>query len=246
MSIINVCSPWHLGDNIINFIFFYKIKNYIEENNITINYFCHSKYHKNLLDFKCSENIKINDYNEIGYLLWQGTYLYLKNDSNKMLCTMFNDFLIKSNIPISVDSFEYKDVDLFTRFENLNEIYKNIDILIINSTPLSGQYFYNKNEWDKFIIELNKKYKVAVSEYINDDILSLDSLSVKNIAALALKVKGIIAINTGPSIPLYNTDILDNVDFIYIFGKENDYNMNFRKVVNKTNINDLSFLLENK
>ena len=44
--IISTVSHAHLGDNIINFIFFYKIKDYIESNNILIHYYCLKQYHK--------------------------------------------------------------------------------------------------------------------------------------------------------------------------------------------------------
>lgn len=239
-TIIETYCQWHLGDNIINFIFFYKIKDYIEANNIIIHYYCHNQYHKNVLDFKCSENIKIFDYKNKGHMLWQGTI----NDHScieNTLCEMFNIFLNTYKIPISVNSFEYKDDDLICRYENLNDIHKNINILVINSTPRSNQYNYNKPQWDNFLIELNKKYIVATSEKVNDNIISLYEMSVKNIAAIALNVKIIIAINTGPFIPLFNTDILNNVDVIYVFGGQ--YIKKTIKMQPKNNIEELSFLL---
>ena len=57
---------------------------------------------------------------------------------------------------------------------------------------------------------------------------------------MALNVKIIIAINTGPSIPLYNTDILNNVNAIYLFG--GCANWKTRKVKLVNNLNELSFL----
>jgi|APGre2960657423_1045063.scaffolds.fasta_scaffold14888_2 hypothetical protein len=243
MSIIIVQSHAHLGDNIINFIFFYQIKNFIEENNIVIHYYCLPQYHKNLLDFNCSENIKILNYENKGYVLWQGT-TPLSHFIEDQLCNMFNIFLKKYNFPILVNSFEYKDPELFTRFESLEDKYKNIDILIINSTPLSGQYQqYNKQEWDNFIIRLSQKYIVATSQKVDDEkVISLQEFSVKNIASIALKTKIIIAINTGPSIPFYNTDILDNIDVIYLFGSDR-HKFKTRKIREHSNINELSFLL---
>jgi hypothetical protein len=239
--IIYIQNGHHLGDNIINFIFFYQIAKFIEENNIIIHYYCLPQYHKNLLEFKCSENIQIFGYENKGHVLWQGNVPHLRFIEDK-LCNMFNIFLNKYRIPISVQSFEYKDPDLFTRFEVLEDKYKNIDILIINSSPLSGQYIYNKPEWDNFIIQLSKKYVVATSKKIDDDkIISLEDFSVKNIASIAVKTKIIIAINTGPFLPFFNTDILDNVNVIYTFGGGGQFKT--RKIVEKTRINDLSFLL---
>ena len=154
---------------------------------------------------------------------------------------MFNVLLQKYQIPITVNSFEYKDDDLFKRYDKLIDIHKNINILIINSTPRSKQYNYNKLEWNNFIIKLNTKYIVATTEKINDDIISLHDVSVKNIAAIALNIKTIIAINTGPFIPLFNTDILNHADNIYVFGGH--YIRNTRKMQPKTNIEELSFLI---
>lgn len=61
-----------MGEHIINFIFFYKIKDYIELNNIIIHYYCWEQYHKNVSDFNCSKNIILFDYQEVGFELWQG------------------------------------------------------------------------------------------------------------------------------------------------------------------------------
>ncbi len=243
MRIIDVENGHHLGDQIINFIFFYKIKNYIEENNITIHYYCLKQYHQNLLDFKCSENIKIFDYQKKGHVLWQGGNTPHQPYIEDKLCGMFNIFLQKHNIPISVNSFEYQDQDLLNRHKLLDDKYKNIDILVINSHPLSSQYRYDKNNWDTFIVKLSNKYIVATTEKVNDSIISLHDFSVKNIASIALNVKKIIAINTGPSIPLYNTNILDNVENIYLFGSAG-FKFKTRKVQPMiSNIEELSFLL---
>ena len=247
--IIEVDNHHHLGDNIINFIFFYKIKNYIEANNIIIHYYCYEQYHKNLNEFICSDNIKIFPCVPgviHGYILWQAHNTPYEHFIEDKLCKMFNIFLDTHNIPISVDLFEYEDPDLFKRLEQLYDKYKKIDILIINSKPLSGQYsdYDNcKNEWNQFILKLSEKYRVATTEKVNDNIICLDTFSVKNIAAIALNVKKIIAINTGPSIPLYNKNILDNIENLYLFGASQHYNFKTRKMTCLSNINELNFLL---
>ena len=240
-NIIEIRNAYHLGDNIINFIFFYKIKDYIESNNIIIHYYCWSQYHKNLHDFNCSNNIKIFDYENRGYVLWQGGNTPHQHYIEDKLVGMFNIFLNTHNIPISVNEFEYEDSDLFKRFNELEEKYKKVDILIINSNPLSYQYNYNKYEWDNLILRLSEKYTLATTEKVNDNILSLETVSVKNIAAIALNVKKIIAINTGPSIPLYNKNILDNIEDLYLFGGGSNFKT--RKVRCLSILDELNFLL---
>ena len=243
-KIINVQSFNHLGDNIINFIFFHQIKEYIESNNIIILYRCKEQYHRNLSEFNCSKNIIIMPWENIGYILWQRTVHEIcpPNPSTEdILCLMFNVFLQNCGIPIKIDKFEYQDNDLFKRYDALDEKYKNADILVVNSTPLSTQFKHNKNEWNQFIINLSKKYKVVTTETVNENVLSANHMSVKDIAAIATNVKTIIAIDTGPSIPLYNTDILNNVDNIYMF---NDYaTYSSRKIKKTIHIKDLAFLL---
>jgi hypothetical protein len=132
------------------------------------------------------------------------------------LCIMFNECLKHYKIPITIDTFEYEDMNLFERLPHLDK-YKDVNVLVINSQPYSGQYHYNKKSWDEFIVKLSQKYVVATTEKVNDTILSLHDVSVKNIASIALHVKIIIAVNTGPSIPLYNTHILNNIDAFYLF-----------------------------
>jgi hypothetical protein len=246
-TIINVQSYNNLGlgDSIINFIFFKQIKEYIESNNIIIHYRCKVQHHKNLSDFNYSKNIIILPWENIGYILWQRTIFELNTETSsyeEILCLMFNIFLKTYNIPIVVNSFEYQDPDLFERFQLLDDQYKNVDILVINSIPLSGQFTYSKEEWNEFLIKLSKKYKIATTEKVADNILSINHFSVKNIAALATSVKKIITINTGPSMPLFNTDILEKVDQIYMFS--DGYIFKTRKFVKMKHISELNFMLE--
>jgi hypothetical protein len=158
---------------------------------------------------------------------------------------MFNTFLNNFQIPIHVDKFEYEDTrDLCFRYRKLvrkNKKYKKIDILVINSRPRSGQYPYDRNNWNDFLKKLSKKYNIATTEFVEKDILCLADLNVKDIASLALTVKKIITIDTGPSIPLYNKHILDNVENIYMFG---GMPKNTRKMLNYYgSIYDLSSVL---
>lgn len=247
-TIINVENSHHLGDNIINFIFFYKIKDYIESNNIVINYYCWKQYHKNLSEFNCSKNINIVDCENPmgkGYVLWQGGSTPNISPVEDKLCNMFNIFLRHHNIPIIISEFEYQDDDLFNRYNNLEEKYQNVDILVINSKALSGQYHLNKNEWDSFISNIRSEFKIATTEKVNDNIVDLSKMTVKTIAAIALKAKYIIAINTGPSIPLYNTDILNQVSQIYLFGAgdgSQGHSFKTRKIKVTHNLSELSFL----
>ena len=241
-KIIHTHSVFGFGDNLICFIFFSQIKKYIEENNIHIKFYCSEKHHKCLHEFNSSNNIHILPYLNHGYHLWQVTEdLYSGKYIEDILCDMFNKFLKSNDIPITVDLFEYKDEDLL--IPTFNTDYNNIDTLIINSTPTSGQFEHNKQELNEFIIKLSKTRKVAVTEYLNDSILSLHDKTIRTIATVAKKVKTIIAINTGPSLGLYNSEILDNVENVYLLDTTNHYKFKTRKFTKIKKISDLNFLI---
>lgn len=227
MHIINVGSHAHMGDNFINFMFFTQIKEFIEENHIILNYYCYDQYHENLKDFCPTPNINIyglNDNTPHCYLLWQGgnTAKLLPSDKQvyveDLLVFMFNRFLQKFNLDIKVTEWIYEQKQIKNWYKQLADIYKDIDVLIINSTPLSGQYEYDKNKWNSEIIELSKNYKIATTEFVSTNILCLDKFRLKDITAVSSNVKYIIGINTGSLLPVFNTYTLENVKKIYVFG----------------------------
>ena len=241
-KIIKCRSDFGLGDSLINMYFFSKIAKYIESNNIIIYYYCKTQHHSNLEQFNSSANIKLLPYSKDGYHLYQGPYLPSKKPVNIMLCDMFNDFLRHHSIPIVIDKFEYDDADLLIKY--VPSPISDIDILFINSKPKSSQFNHNKHELNQFIRELSQKYRVAVSEKLDDTIISLETNRVREIAALAKTVKKVIAINTGPSLGLYNPEIIQNVEAIYILDTTEDYNFTMEKFTKIRNVNELRFLLE--
>ena len=74
MTTIELYSDKNLGDSIFSMIYFYNIKNYIEEHNITINFYCKTEYHAQLLEFKCSDKIFL-----YGLENKQGTHIWIAN-----------------------------------------------------------------------------------------------------------------------------------------------------------------------
>ena len=250
--ILNIHNEHHLGDNIFNMILFYNIKEYIEQNNIIINYFFQLEYFNQVSEFIPSKNIFLRDINKkpqnslqlwicnkyFGFIHEPKNYNIGFNNFYKIF---FNIALSKLKIPIILNKFTYYDEDLINRYENLNEKYKNIDILILNSQPLSGQYKYNKNEWDNYLILLNTKYKIVTTTKVNSDILCTmdDNLTIKNIAALSTKVKIVIAINSGVVPGLLNYYTLTNIKRFYIFDDRCFYS--YPNFIRKQNINNISF-----
>ena len=265
MRYYNFYNKYHLGDNVFNLIFFNNIKNFIEENNIIINYYCQPEYFNQLKEFVQSQNInllRIENKPPRSIELWVETPTFnfilshiLSNSRNPLLKNfkvnkvnyniyykmLFNIVLKKINFPLKLEKFYYDDPDLITRYNNLNEKYKNVDILIVNSQPLSSQYNYIKSEWDNYICELNKRYKVVTTTHVNNEITCTmnDNLTIKTIAAISTKVPIIIAINSGVVPGLLNIYTLKNVKQFYTFDDRCCYS--YPNFCSRDKINSISF-----
>ena len=241
----------HLGDNVFNCILFYLIKEYIEHNNITIFYYAKKEYHAQLKEFICSENVclsclDLKPPNSIE--LWIDDKLFDNRHGNMKQPYCYNEFykkfftevLYKLKIPINIPRFYYEDPELLDRYNNIHNKYKNFDILILNSQPLSGQFKYNKSQWDNYIIHLNTQFNILTTTKVNNDILCTldDNLTIKDIASLSTRAKVIIAINSGVVPGLLNIYTLKNVRHVYVFENRSFYS--YPNFENKKNITDIS------
>lgn len=93
---IKLYNEYHLGDQIFNFILFNNIKNYIEENNIVIEYYCSTQFHDQLSEFNHSKNIHILEYipgSTNAFHLWIGNKEF-KNSWKKDQTIAFNKFYV--------------------------------------------------------------------------------------------------------------------------------------------------------
>jgi len=250
MTTIELYSDKNLGDSIFSMIYFYNIKNYIEEHNITINFYCKTEYHAQLLEFKCSDKIFL-----YGLENKQGTHIWIANtDLNVNIANYQNNYKLDSllvafynniskllNIDVTLMNFCYHDSELLERYKNLPEKYHDLDILIINSLPLSGQYVLVDNIWEPYIHKLNEKYKIAVTRNIGGSLSCTmdDNLTVKDIAAISSQTKIVISVNTGVLAGLYNSYTLNTIKKIFIF--DDNWQFNYPKFQNKEQITDITF-----
>jgi deoxyribodipyrimidine photolyase-like uncharacterized protein len=177
MSIIRAYNEHHLGDNLYNCILFYNIKDYLEKNNVTIEYYCHKQYIEQVSEFITTPKVVLKTMDELNdkksaFVMWISgdDYGYGNKPLDMVLTTMFNKFLKKNDIPIQINKLEYTDPDLLDRRKKLEndygDKYKNIDILILNSKPMSGQYNYDETKWNSFIKNLNKQKKIVCTTSI--------------------------------------------------------------------------------
>ena len=260
-------NEWHLGDNIFVCIFFSKIKKYIENNNIFINYYCLGEHVNQTKEFIYSKNIKIFDLNEIPkdeniIDLWIGSgdweynafsNLYYDDNSpnyDVFLCIFYNNIL-KNNLkfPIVIEKFIFDndDLDFLDVAKQINEKtnnkYTNIDLLIINGNPLSNQLHYDKNEWDRIITLFHNKYDNVITTQKVENVKCTrdDNLTAKDIAAISTNAKKIIAIDSGVAIGLYNKYTIQNAT-TYMLCEYSKCDTSY--FVRKRNIQDMMFLLE--
>ena len=98
------------------------------------------------------------------------------------------------NIPVIIEKFIYKDTELIKRAVNINlhsdNYYKNIDFLINNAIPMSGQFDYNLIEFNNYIVKLSKKYNIVTTQKVENIKCTRDyKLSAKDIASISLNIK---------------------------------------------------------
>ena len=254
-------NEFHLGDNVFNLIFFNNLKNYLVINNIKIKYYCQPTYFNQLLEFiDNNKNVTIYPISEkpsnslqlwientdLEYTFSRVKEININNGRQKLhyntfYKNFFNVILSRLNILFKFKSFYYDDPELLTIYNNLNEKYKNADILVVNSQPLSDQYNYNKLEWDNYICELNKKYKIVTTTHVNNETTCTmdDNLTIKTIAAISTNVSVIIAINSGVVPGLLNKYTLKNVKQFYTFDDRSCYS--YPNFVSREKITDISF-----
>ena len=243
-------NSYHLGDNVFNLILFYIIQNYIESNNILIYYYAKEEYLPQLKEFVCSKNILLNSLNtkpNNSIEIWINNIFFDFIHEPKKFCISYDNFykifftkvLRKLHINLSIQKLYYVDEDLINRYDNIPTIYKNFDILILNSTPLSGQYNYNKKIWDDYIINLNKFFKILTTTKVDSVLCTFDNkLTIKDIASLSRKAKVIIAINSGVVPGLLNIYTLTNIKHFYVFDDRCFYS--YPNFENKKNITDIT------
>jgi hypothetical protein len=166
--------------------------------------------------------------------------LFLNISYNKFYINFFNIVLSKLKFNCHINNFFYIDNDLIERYDRIPSLYKDFDILILNSNPFSEQYKYDKNIWDNYIINLSRKFKVLTTTKVNGILCTCDnSLTIKDIASLSTKAKVIIAVNSGVVPGLLNCYTLTNIKHFYNFDDRCFYS--YPKFENKELITDITF-----
>jgi hypothetical protein len=187
----------------------------MRENNIMIHYY-YGDYITNVKElerYTNKESMMLHSYNECPA---DAVELWMRNDINgismRYFDTYYNAFYqnILKIIGLEgrgIDTSLYQKEDyLIDIYNKLDNKYKDIDILIINAEPKSGQFEYNKQAFDKIIHSLSKQYRIVTTAPTTPDIPCTmnDNLHLQDIGAISTHAKYILCIYSGPVVPCFN------------------------------------------
>lgn len=105
------------------------------------------------------------------------------------------------------------------------------DILLINSKPLSAQYYYSKRHFLEFIDKWKDKYSIITTHPtdVNDIPCTRDyNLNLLQIGNISLNCKYIVGIATAPIINCFNIWNIDKVKKWYVLSNRSTYTYNDR------------------
>ena len=235
---------FHYGDNILNLKFLYNISHTLKEQNIKIEYYYDNKYIKNIDELDVYVNnsvvtlIPLEEKPESAIELWMGNPVSGTNrvDSFDYYYSLFyRQILANLNLDhYRIDTSLYQKEDYLLKiYENMEDKYKELDILFINSEPKSGQFIYDTTMTNEVCMFLFKKYKIATTSPVNSEIpcTLTDGLKIQDIGAISTHAKCIIGANTGPICGCFNTYTKNNVIKWYLIsdlnGKLNEINVEY-------------------
>ncbi len=245
----------HYGDNIFNMFYLNKIKDYLEKNNIKIKYYLKENYIDQIKDFISTPNIILLPYQDKGLKMSLLNLTYEENLKNlikepikkldkivydKTYLDFYNETTKNLGLNIKIDDFLNTDPSLLTDYNMLPKKYRDIDVFIINSIPMSYQYLsYDPKKWEEFVKNLyNLGLKILTTVKIDNlPCTSDDNLSLKQIGAISTHSKIIIGINTGPMATIFNIYTLKFVDKIYLF--DNRVTFSYDKIVDCDDLEDI-------
>lgn len=210
-----VCK-FHYGDNILNLKFFYNISSILKENNIMIHYYYDNNQIKNRVEldrYVDKETLRLDVLSNCpsnAVELWMG--MDINGISHADFDVYFRHFYTQilqalhlEDKGIDVSLYQKEDY-LLSIYSGLDDSFKNIDVLVLNSEPQSGQFLYNKDEMDQICKKLSKKYKIVTSSPVDETIpcTMRSGLAIQDIGAISTHTKYIVAVYSGPITGCFN------------------------------------------
>jgi hypothetical protein len=251
LTIYNLYNQYHYGDNLLNLKFLYNISNVLKENKIFIRYYYNDDYIKKVEELSRYVNKESVDLISMKNMPPTATEITMdgvqEGPSHKTgihnissdisvfdfdkFYSAFYDRILKiiglSHLPNIDRSLFQKEDYLGDIYNKLDSKFKDIDILIINAEPHSGQFTYDKEKIDNMCINLSKKHNIVTTTPVIDSIKCTmrDGLFLQDIGAVSTHAKYIISVHSGPIVPCYNLMTKNHVKK-WIVLVNHDYKMN--------------------
>ena len=230
-------NKYHYGDHILNLKFLFNISNKIKEKGVKVKYLYDSNYIKNIDELQRYVNPETVELEaltptlpESAIELWMGNGVEGKAAACSENCIFdkyFTEFytMILSKLgidPAGINVSLYQDEPYLQDIYNkLDPKFKDLDILIINATPNSGQIMYDKKKVDAMCSHLAKKFKIAVTTPLDEDksvvCTMTENLKLQDIGAISTHTKYIVGVHSGPLMACYTAATKANVKKWIIF-----------------------------
>jgi hypothetical protein len=222
-------NSFHYGDHIWNLRFFFNNAALLKSKGIKIKYFYDSSYIKNLDELKRYVDPDVVTL-DTGSLPDGAIELWIGRDINGIKHTALEPYFVQYYGKIvTILGLEGENINtsLYQKEDYLQDIYnklddkfKDLDILMINAAPQSGQYSkFDAERFKEACIKLSKKYKIASTSEADPSISCTmrDGLLLQDIGAISTHAKYIIGVQSGPIVPCYNEAMKQNVKKIIYF-----------------------------
>jgi hypothetical protein len=251
-NVLSFYNTYHLGDNIFFGHYITNIADALRTSGKHINYYIEPGNIEAVRDFFPSDIVSLHPIHErppSAYNEWVGPsrdrpdVTSNKVDLVKFLTDHFNNVVASDcNLP-RIETILRSEKRLLDVYEAFDPACKQIDILILNSVPRSGQYAnFNAEEWAKMSKYLASKYNVITSEHVPGVKCTRDyNLSLYDIGALSAHVKYIVAVHSGPFATCLTKITFENVKHIYSF--EDVTNYDNPKITNAKNVQEIMDVL---
>jgi len=226
MTVHHFYNRYHIGDQLFNLKFFFNIASILKQESIHINYYFKTglpvcEFEK----YTDPATVTLIPVDNFSTLPASAVELWMGNSRNGVRHWHFDRYYnehytyIVSILGLNLDKYKINcsmyqpEPYLLDIYNTLDDKYKGLDILILNSVPQSAQFHYDKSEFDNLCSFLSSKFNVAVSTYVSDDIkcTQSDGLSIQDIGAISTHCKYIVAVLSGPCTSCYNSYTKDNV-----------------------------------
>ena len=242
---ITFYNKYHYGDHLFNLKFLYNISNKLKEMGIRIRYLYDANYIKNPDELRRYVDPAVVTLDTMNHLTPGAIELWMGNPINNLVITrsteknsigldIYFDLFYKKVLsylgvdPASINTSLYQHEpylqDIYTK---LNPKFKDLDILIINAEPKSGQVIFHKKHFEEMCKRLATKYRVAITSPIHGaeaiPCTMRDGLMLQDIGAVSTHAKYIIAIHSGPVVPCFNAATKAHVRKWVLFADNGTY-----------------------